>query len=141
MGYTHYWNTARFTDEQWEKLCNATRNLITLAVKQGIYVDRECDDEDHPPLIDSKVIAFNGRGDDGHETFIFDKNIDGFQFCKTSLKPYDAVVVAVLILAHHFNNDFVWISDGDAEDFDAGKELAVQALGGASIEDLGIDNE
>lgn len=138
MGYTHYWRTTAFNAAQWEKLCNATKNVIMEAVRDGIYVDRECDDQDQPPLIRPTLIAFNGRGDSGYETFYFQKDNATFQFCKTACKPYDDVVVAVLILAHHFCPDFTWESDGDATDFEAGKDLAEFALGNQHIEDLGV---
>ena len=124
MGYTHYWRTTKFKDEQWARLCESTKKVITLAVEQGIMVDREDDDEDQPPLICDSLITFNGRGDEGYETFYFQKNNTTFQFCKTGLRPYDAVVVAVLILAHYYDNDFYWSSDGDRDDFDDGLALA-----------------
>jgi hypothetical protein len=128
MGYTHYWDSAQFKQESFERLGESTKSVITLAVAQGIMVDREYDDADTPPLIDSDKIVFNGRGEEGHETFRLEREVSGFNFCKTAYKPYDAVVVAVLILAHYYNPDFYWSSDGDSGDFAAGLALAKEVV-------------
>jgi len=106
----------------------------------------ECDKIDKPPKITKTEIIFNGKGDDGHETFLFrrdDKpseplmhpspeNLKGlscFNFCKTAQKPYDKYVVACCILAKViFDKDVRFSSDGDIENLQEGKELAEKVL-------------
>ena len=102
----------------------------------------ECDKIDKPPKITKTEIIFNGKGDDGHETFLFlqkDKETEHvkerspvlscFNFCKTAQKPYDKYVVACCILAKViFDKDVRFSSDGDIENLQEGKELAEKVL-------------
>ena len=140
MGYTHYWNTTEFKEQQWDNFCESAKKVIVKAVANGIMVDRESDDEDTPPLICDSLIALNGRGEEGHETFYFQRENTTFQFCKTAHKPYDTVAVALLILAHHYDNDFVWESDGKKGDMNDGVILIREALPLIGIEELGLES-
>lgn len=97
MGYTTYWKKLSFTDANWEKLRKDVRKLLK-TLPEGVKVQREYD-KDSRPLIGKDAIAFNGVGDDGHETFWLDKNETAFSFCKTARKPYDLAVCGVLMLA------------------------------------------
>lgn len=126
MGYTHYWNhTPRCEDDVWK-----TVRIIVKQIFDITHVPLQYEyDSPKPPVVDGMGIRFNGVEDDGHETFFFDKEDSGFNFCKTACKPYDEVVVAVLItLARHYPG-FAWTSDGDYEDFKAGGLLYEQASG------------
>lgn len=126
MGYTHYWNhTPRCEDAEWTVVCTIVRNIldITHVPLQYEY------DTPKPPVVDGMGIRFNGVGDDGHETFFFDREDSGFNFCKTAMKPYDEVVVAVLIALARNYPGFSWTSDGDYADFIAGGLLYEQASG------------
>jgi len=109
MGYTHYWHQHKtFTDNQWAKACEAAR-LVAERYKSILCL--EYDERDKPPQIDDEAIRFNGKGNDGHETFwltreqppkkdyVEQERYDdegAFNFCKTSRKPYDAAVVLLL---------------------------------------------
>jgi hypothetical protein len=109
MGYTHYWDQHKtFTDGQWAKVCEAAR---LVAEKHGDILCFEYDETDKSPQIDNDAIRFNGKGDDGHETFYLTReqppknawvererydDEGAFNFCKTSRKPYDAAVVLLL---------------------------------------------
>lgn len=140
MGYTHYWNNTNFTREEWSTFKKASRAMIQKAVfEEKIQLDREWDNDTEPPEINDELVAFNGRGDDGHETFYFERINNEFQFCKTASKPYDTAVVASLILAHYCNPKFKWTSDGSetADDFDAGIALANSIA--ESLPDIIID--
>ena len=103
MGYTHYFELkADLTDEvlrDVEKVIEKYPDLVL-----------ECDC-DEPPLVSKELIRFNGRGEDGHETFLIKPH--HHVFCKTNKKPYDlAVCEVLLILKHHYRDDFELSSDG-----------------------------
>jgi len=75
----------------------------------------------------------------GHETFDirpapkkceWGKDSDGFSFCKTSRKPYDLMVKAVLIVCKHYLKDDIDISsDGDGEDWIEAAKFVQSILG------------
>lgn len=118
MGYTHYWNPTRgFSDSEWFQLAGFVGSLLVAADKAGIALATTYGEKD--------AVAFNGVGDEGHEIFVLEKDATGFAFCKTARKPYDAVVVAVLVRASEISDGFMWSSDGDNE---PGHLDAAQAL-------------
>ena len=117
MGYTHYWKEIHIGKERWNKFKNAVQELINRH-NQELPIDREYNEPNLPPQVDDDYVCFNGRGDDGHETFFIPRIGKDSEFCKTARKPYDVYVVACLILLHHYKPDFKWTSDGDTpEDF------------------------
>lgn len=128
MGYTHYWtHNEPFTDEEWNAIKADAAKVLEVCT---VPLWHEYDEPDTKPTIDDEAIFFNGTGDDGHETFVLEKNGNGFNFCKTAAKPYDRVVVAMLILAHKHAPDAMNISsDGGAEDWEDGAGLVAQACG------------
>lgn len=112
MGYTHYFPQQRaFTDDEWNKLCEAARRIIDYAAqKHGVVVQRDYDDEEKPE-INEEHIWLNGVGDEGHETFYITKDkMDGFNFCKTARKPYDIVVGLILLEAENIAQGALEIS-------------------------------
>jgi hypothetical protein len=98
------------------------KEILAEAYKAGI-VQYEWNDTKEP-LVTDTVVQFNGVGDNGHETFYFDiadtyKASDGqhFAFCKTARKPYDVVVMKVLIVLKYFLGDAVVVSsDGNFDE-------------------------
>lgn len=124
MGYTHYWrNTVELSAACVEEL----RTLLINQYQAGM-IWRECDDS-VPPIVTHNCVRFNGVDEAGHETFLYEQG-EAFSFCKTAYKPYDAVVVAALLLIakHHSQEGFTWSSDGAESDFDEGKAL-LRSLG------------
>ena len=131
MGYTHY--TEMRKEVPQDKLDAAIKG-IQLVVKKakadGIIAGWDSDvDED---VEDSETrIAFNGIGDEGHETFEVYKKSERyasgktFDFCKTARKEYDKVVVACLLLLKDHLGDYIEVSsDGNMKrggDWDEGK--------------------
>ena len=71
------------------------------------------------------------EGGTAHEAFIFPGE-NGFNFCKTQWKPYDAVVIACLFAARdYFSPDQLEIaSDGedDPDAFEAGRQLYAETF-------------
>ena len=120
MGYTHYWRTSAKAIP--DAAVVMLRELLAEAHAAGI-VQLE-DTTPKPPLVTATVIRFNGVGALGHETFFFDvedayRAADGtpFAFCKTNQKPYDAVVMKVLIVLRHFLGEQITVtSDGSFDD-------------------------
>lgn len=101
----------------------------------------ESDSISQLPHVSNQMVHFNGKGEDGHETFVFARETEirdyqkqegakrAFSFCKTAQKPYDKYVVACLIIAKSiFGKDVTISSDGDLEEWQEGKALAETAM-------------
>ena len=76
-------------------------------------------------------IAFNGVGENSHETFVLSKSLgeNDFNFCKTNGKPYDSVVTAMLVIMKGCAKDaFEISSDRDEQDWLGGVNLVATAL-------------
>ena len=125
MGYTHYWKTEKaFSREQWTELSALAKKIFAttkIPVQFGYDIS-------NPPIIDNDGIRFNGVDNEGHETFLLDRRPASFVFCKTARKPYDQVVLAVLMAAASVNPGFSWSSDGDPQDHIHGKALYEKAI-------------
>lgn len=114
MGYSHYFeNKKDCPPENWAKIADAFKRMQATAIINN-----------DPLLIhsasgvDDTGIWFNGIEDDGHETFHLTRVGSGrFNCCKTALKPYDRVVVAVLCLANFFAPG-VWDIDSDGPNYE-----------------------
>ena len=78
-----------------------------------------------PPVVNREEITFNGVDELGHETFHYSisdnykaSNNRYFGFCKTAQKPYDRVVMKVLIvLKKYLGNAFELSSDGFNDEY------------------------
>jgi hypothetical protein len=116
MGYTHYWESYAMTIP--DEAVTVIKALLAKAYADGV-VQLEYDDP-RPPVVTAEEIRFNGVGENGHETFHFNvhdelRSWDGtpFDFCKTARKPYDALVMRVLIvLKYHLQDRLQVRSDG-----------------------------
>lgn len=115
MGYTHYFETLSTPSQDvWNKVVEEAKE-VSLASSALIQFES---DMEAIPLMDSRIIRFNGVGDEGYETFLVEREGSGWSFCKTARKPYDEIVVAILIIAkHHLVENFRWTSDGEGGDF------------------------
>lgn len=126
MGYTHYFTkTAADRDDalRFEMFAQGARRIIDYAkTYEGIKIgDLEISDE---------IVTFNGVGEESHETFYWSIKADGFDFCKTAYKPYDAVVTACLIHLKDVYGELVEIaSDGSWADWTLGARLYRNATG------------
>lgn len=132
MGYTHYFPAQRdFTPDEFARLGDAARKIIAQA-SQGVtpvQLAAEYDDPTEPPQIDGELIRFNGAGEEGYETFYLPRCREGAIFCKTAHRPYDVVVVAVLIAADTIAPGALTItSDGEPDEWQAGLTLASRAI-------------
>jgi hypothetical protein len=94
MGYTHYWiNIQTINSEQWRDICAFAHKTIK---EENVPLLFEYDEPETEPDINEALIRFNGDDEDGHETFLLEREATDFQFCKTSRKPYDVVVGKIL---------------------------------------------
>jgi len=145
MGYTHYWRQQRdFTETEWQELTRLTKLILADFLNLQLYSELN---------INKEEIRFNGKGDDGHETFLitkkkrakadyeeqhaYDKK-GAFNFCKTAHKPYDKYVVAVLCALYNLSDAppqsnrsahpmSEITSDGNTEDWTEGLFHAVRS--------------
>lgn len=125
MGYTHYWyRKDPEPADAYGRLALDAKRIFEQAEQEGIVLVHEYD-RSTPPTANEGEIWFNGKGDDGHETFVWpaetpelrpyqtDTGEGSFTFCKTARKPYDAVVGALLIRAKlHYGASVAVSSDG-----------------------------
>jgi microcompartment protein CcmK/EutM len=134
MGYTHYWERRSGVDHDAAKFADFARVaaiVVELATKRGIKIG-DALGEGKPYEINGQRIALNGVGAESHESFVIARGsseFSGSDFCKTNEKPYDVVVVAILVLYKHLFPDVVFSSDGDLADLQAGLALVREALG------------
>jgi hypothetical protein len=143
MGYTHYWRQLRdVKGAEWAALVDGAKKVIEQSAKDGVPLYFEYD-SDMKAIANGDEIRFNGRGDEGHETFLVTRKRRAFEdwerrfprapagtpsFCKTARKPYDRAVVAILAYMSSVLPDaFTVSSDGDPEDWRAGVRLAREA--------------
>lgn len=130
MGYTNYWVVKEGNSEFDQDTLNSVNKIIAEAKNQGIALDAE--DEGSVPVVSDEIIWFNGVGDESHETFVIDLYHTGWNFCKTQGKPYNAVVVALMILLEDRGYLADIGSDGGKKDDEwaAGVALYEKALKG-----------
>jgi hypothetical protein len=148
VGYTHYWALdpdAAGVDEGFARTAADAARIIAAA---GIPVSRDPEEATQPPEVTSEVIWLNGIGEDGHEPLMLRRNPSAaardweaqqaaelgywWDSCKTNWKPYDLVVCAILIRAHHHLPDaLVFDSDGHWDDpsWRDARDLIVRVFG------------
>ena len=132
MGYTHYFYTKPTLDAGQFKLL--AKDVKKLLKGDDNILCFEYDKPKQKPQVTDELIRFNGKLEDGHETFYLSRITPvsdycsnkemAFAFCKTAHKPYDVYVTAVLILAkNRLGSDIRVSSDGQLVDWNAGQQL------------------
>ena len=113
MGYTHYFQLDReVTQQEWDSFTKGVLQLRESAWEIAI------DGTITPDYID-----INGIGEESHENLVIKKDVVRWSFCKTARKEYDALVTAILILAHYTFPNFYLSSDGSWNEWREGREL------------------
>lgn len=128
MGYTHYFEQGKpVTKEQWDNITNDAKKLIEhVKVHNDIHV---VSDIPTKKMFSASSIILNDR-DDSYETFYLRKKSNSYDFCKTNQKPYDLLVCAILMVAHHHAPGAYSISsDGNSEDWAEASQLNAKVLG------------
>ena len=131
MGYTHYWTMRSLNDTEWALLSELTRALLARPDVAPLVCE-EFDVPTKPPIVSENLIRFNGKGDAGHETLYLARPDDDWSFCKTARKPYDVAVVAFLCFLGHLG--CAVSSDGDADDWGAGRLIALEVAEALDVE-------
>lgn len=131
MGYTHYPQQLRdLTDDEWQEASEDIRTILAYVEnEQGVPL-RGWDGTGRPEF-NATRIAFNGAGENEHETFNVYRQARDNEWgmsCKTARKPYDIAVTAILCYLCSITETHDATSDGYGRDFLAGLELARQAL-------------
>lgn len=142
MGYTQYWYQKPALDKRkFESFSVVAKEILSTQDAKDILA-YESDQTNKPAKVTASSVRFNGKDEDGHETFWLKRVEEGegheegeegedlaFNFCKTARKTYDKYVTACLILAKiFFENDIRVSSDGDIEDWEEGRKLVEDAL-------------
>jgi hypothetical protein len=99
MGFTRYWTINGGLDEN--KFIEFSKTCQILVDELGVPLDGV--------IINDRQVRFNGVDEDAHETFHFLDN-EGFNFCKTNVKPYDIVVCGCLYVAKIIFGDNIKIN-------------------------------
>jgi hypothetical protein len=128
MGYTHYWRQPEAVDaDKFAAFTKKVAMIIRVADDAGIPLG-DVMGQGSPELTE-KMIAFNGFGKFGYESFVIE-NGEEFSFCKTAQRPYDAVVTATLIaLKRELGDAFIVNSDGTWADWLEGRNLYAETFG------------
>ncbi len=124
MGYTHYWEFDG-DGETFARTALDAQTIVKHAADLGISICGPFGTGE--PEFTEGHFSLNGdesMGED-YETFAIGATGTDFSFCKTrGDKPYDAVVTAILIrLAMHGGSHVKVRSDGDWDDWDAGRKI------------------
>ena len=156
MGYSHFWYKPKELDvNRFRLFADDVRKIISRVTEeewqgklQNIVI-RGGNGEGKPEVTD-EIISFNGDADNGFDSERFyisrieknhrtstdklaDEDKDGFYFksCKTSLEPYDLVVVASLVAFKYRFGDEVKVKFAlsNLEDIREGLLLAEDVIG------------
>jgi len=127
MGYTHYWRQYDgFNSDKWDALVQHSLYLQAAVYPSTKLADVEMSDFQ---------ISFNGVSPQNHETFILDRAMQPpnlrlpekdhfFNFCKTAQKPYDLMVMCVLLVANALEPDVItYATDGAESDWQPAVDL------------------
>lgn len=151
MGYTHYHirkEANKGSAYMFGKLALDAKAIIAQAEKQGIVICGAMGEG--KPEFTEAFFRLNGDASQelDYETFAWEAlpqrqewepKGEIFDFCKTAHRPYDAVVTAVLIRAKAIYGTCVTIrSDGDWQDWQAGRELYEATFGETAPNPFGM---
>jgi len=129
MGYTHYWRQYDgFNSDKWDALVQHSLYLQAAVYPSAKLADVEMSDFQ---------ISFNGVAPQNHETFTLDRAMQPpnltdrlpekdhfFNFCKTAQKPYDLMVMCVLLVANDLEPDVItYATDGAESDWQPAIDL------------------
>jgi hypothetical protein len=108
MGYTHYWKVrSTASPDVIEAARSDMERVIAAAAAHGVSLANAHGEHGTVPGDFDGRWGFNGVDDDSYEAFLWppDPDVDvdqagfRFDFCKTNWRPYDAAVVACLLVA------------------------------------------
>jgi len=122
MGYTHYWKIdSEITPEKFRSLQSIAARIVC---ESEASVEFSMNTNQHPDHAD---ICLNGIGENAHETFLLTPHKAKFECCKTNRKPYDEIVVGILLVATG-RGLLEFTSDGSGDELSAGWQLKHKVL-------------
>lgn len=141
MGYSHYWRKdVAIPRRQFHAIVSDFKKILPTLRSRGVRLRLDFDNSS-PIELDDERVQFNGVGENGHETFIFERvyvTHDPYErnrrgkksgFVKTAQKPYDLAVTSFLIIAkHHLGSSIIVSGDGTDPDWAEAKELVQSKL-------------
>lgn len=143
MGYTHYWafktperkkGEAERIDKLYKKALLECQRICKAYNKTATGLDRLSGFSAHTKLGQYGGLEVNGKRENRHESFSMREHYrqvleEPFAFCKTARKPYDVAVTACLSVLKYRLGELISVSsDGNAEDWHAGVQLARSVL-------------
>ena len=125
MGYTHYIKRiGDLSKKNRAKWIEHTNGIIRLYNKTADASDMVVSCGEETLTLSDDLVRVNGYAEKGHETLYISVNgVNSEDFCKTAMKPYDAVVVACYKLAENMFPCVRFSSDGDSVDHIEGLKL------------------
>lgn len=111
MGYTHYWTAPRYEYHE-EEIKQALPTIKAIITDYSEILCYEDDTPEQDPVVNERLIRFNGKEGSGYETFYMTMNGD-WNFCKTNRHAYDVVVCSVLLAIKAYVPSFEFNSDGE----------------------------
>ena len=132
MGLTHHWKYRKHLPKR--RLVEAVLDIKAVAEvlqQRGIALAGPNGKGDPVFAVIGNVgVAFNGAGENAHESFSFPNFPEQADFCKTARKPYDlAVTAALVVLKHHLRESITVGSDEVTGHFRPAKDLCQEILG------------
>ena len=122
MGYTHYWDKPKKVTKK--NLTRAIEDIKDIVERHKDVLAFECDEVDKAPQVSVKEgIRFNGKGENGYETFCIPISGEACNFCKTARKPYDQAVCECLLVLRARIPGFRVSSDGFSGYLEQGVKL------------------
>lgn len=130
MGYTHHWSRSRpAAKQEWAEYLGDIARIVEYCTGEGIPLADAFGEEGSFPLCTADRVAFNGAGDEAHETFLMHRGMAPDGGCKTAYKPYDIAVCLALIMAKkRFGPGIEVSSDGSAVEWKEAFEVAAQVF-------------
>ena len=159
MGFTHYFERpAILPKKAWKDFTKELQMLVANLPKHCITADSDSKDpiiicgwneqtgeydRNSPILLNDDEVAFNGEGDNSHESLSIVRVLDkkdysqpdkqtglAFGFCKTARKPYDTMVcLALLSFKRWFRHRVTVSSDGNKADWEPAIKLYHELTG------------
>ena len=116
MGYSIYFKQVGKAPDsnQWRRIVNCAKEVFR-ENKEILCAESDCPKDE--PIANHLMICFNGKKNEGHETFLLKPDMVGFNFCKTAEKPYTKAVVDVLKAVKVIAPDWLRVADDGNEYF------------------------
>lgn len=128
--HRHFWIRGDWLipEDVFEVICKDVEEVLKAIAGDGVLL--AAPSGIGGPIIDSKVIAFNGVVEESCEVFMLDREDPKLDSCNTGRQPYDiAVMAALIVLKKHLRSTFRVFPAGTEEDWMPAKSICSYVLG------------